>query len=56
MNYKQILNSRDEEIHNLKLNTKISKFSALESDYKQTLEDFNRLKDQYAILNQNYNE
>lgn len=55
-NYKQIISTKDDEINNLKQNTKVTKYSELESEFKQTLDDFNRLKDQYGILNQNFLE
>ena len=55
-NYKQIISTKDDEINNLKQNTKVSKYSELESEFKQTFEDFNRLKDQYGILNQRFLE
>jgi len=55
-NYKELLNEKEEEISGLKSNIKISKFISLENEFTQMKEDYNRLQDQYVILNQNYNE
>jgi len=54
--FKQLLQSKDEEITTLNQNSKVSKYISLESELNLVKEDHNRLKDQYAILNKSFLE
>jgi len=54
--FKQLLQSKDEEITTLNQNSKVSKYISLESEFNLVKQDHNRLKDQYAILNQSFLE
>lgn len=47
------LQMKEEEISNLKSNSKITKYNALENDYLIKVEDYMNIKNSYDILKDN---
>ena len=47
MDYKILLNSKDEDINNLKINSKVSKYHELEVKFNTTNEEFNNITEKY---------
>ncbi len=54
--YRILLNTRDEEINNLKTNSKVSKYHDLEIKYSSMNEEFNSLSEKYSFLKGLYSE
>jgi hypothetical protein len=49
-NLKLTLQSKEEEINQLKSNSKITKYNALESDYLIKVEDYMNIKNSYDVM------
>ena len=54
--YRILLNTKDEEIANLKNNGKVSKFHDLETRFKSLNEEFNNMNEKYTYLKALYSE
>ncbi len=47
---------KDEELSNLKLNSKVSKYNNLETDYRSKNEELFMLRNNYKKINEAFNE
>ena len=54
--YRQIVKEKDEELSSLKLNSKVSKYQTLESEYKNKNEELFLLKNNFRKINDAYSE
>lgn len=54
--YKVLINNKDDEINNLKINSKVSKYYELEIKFNSTTEEFNELSEKYNSLKGLYGE
>lgn len=55
-NYRQIVKEKNEELSDLKVSSKVSKYKNLECEYKQRNEELFLLKNNYKKINQAYSE
>jgi hypothetical protein len=49
-NFKQILKHKEEEILTLKTSSKVAKFQLLETEYRQTTEDYFQVKEGFEKM------
>ncbi len=56
LEYKSLLLAKDEELSNIKLNGKVTKFIEVESKLRTAYEELNILTEQFNILKNSYNE
>jgi hypothetical protein len=54
--YRQIVKDKDEELNSLKLNSKVSKYQNLETEFKTRNEELFMLKNNYKKINEAFSE
>ena len=53
--FKQILNSKEEELHHLKSSSKVAKFQILENEYKLKMEESFQMKENFDKMRDSLN-